>query len=159
MTDLIELKIPPDQAGYAVTDGSEVVSIKLDGGASRRRRDIIGATSTVNVTWNCNDVKFKYLRSFYRAVSESGALPFNIGLILDEPDITLHKAYFVPGSFSLQSQSGLTYVVVAQLEVCPLPVDPNAVDFVTMYNEFGEDSADMLSQTINEDYPSFLAHV
>lgn len=159
MADLIELVIPPDQAGYAVTDGSEVVSAQLDGGASRRRKDIIGATSTVNVSWTCNPAKYKYLRAFYKGVAEGGATPFNIGLLLDEPEITKHKAHFVPGSMSLQSQTGQTYVVAAQLEVYPLPVDPNALDFVTVYGELGEDSAFLLNRIINVDYPSWLLNV
>lgn len=159
MADLIELVIPPDQAGYAASDGSEVVSAKLDGGASRRRRDIIGATSTVNVAWTCNEPKFKYLRSFYRAVTQSGATPFNVGLLLDEPEITMHKAYFVSGSMQLQSQRGLTYVVVAQLEVYPLPVKQSDANYVEFYNALGEYEPSKLHKLVNFDFPSFLKNV
>lgn len=159
MADLIELVIPPDQAGYATADGIEVVSAKLDGGASRRRRDIIGATSTVNVAWTCNEAKYLYLRSFYRTVAGEGATPFNIGLLLDRPTITTHKAYFVPGSMQLQSQRGLTFVVAAQLEVYPIKTTQDDTDFVYFYNELGEDLGAIVDVAINVDYPLAIANV
>jgi hypothetical protein len=157
-TLLNELKLPPDTSGYTTSDGPEVVAAKLDGGASRRRRDIIGATSIVNVTWRCNDAKFKYLRAFYRSVAEGGATPFNIGLLLDDPTITMHKAYFVPGSMQLNEQSGQLFVVAAQLEVFPLPVDNVAnLAYIASYETFGEDqetTALLFDKLINEELPS-----
>ena len=89
---LVELIIPPDQASYSVTDGKEVVATQLDGGAARYRRDILGATSRVAVQWTIGPDSYRYLRSFYRAVTVGGSNPFNIGLLLDEPEITWHTA-------------------------------------------------------------------
>jgi len=130
--------IPPDNSSYAVSDGKEVVSTKLDGGASRYRRDILGATSTVDVVWILGPDEYKYLRSFYRALCVSGSRPFLIDLILDEPTLTEHKAYFIPASVRLTGQKGLTYWVSAQLEVYPAEMDMQAeADFATIYSYWG----------------------
>lgn len=136
---LTRLNLPPDQTGYSVTDGNEVLSAKLDGGASRFRRDILGSTSNVTVQWSVGPQEYKYLRSFYKAFLSSGSKPFSIELIVDEADLTEHKAYFVPGSMRLQSQSGLQYVVAAQLEIYPLELDiEQETNFVILFSEFGK---------------------
>lgn len=156
---LTQFAIPPDQATYSVKDGKEVVATKLDGGAARYRRDILGSTSRVSVQWTVGPEKYRYIRSFFRAIVESGSLPFNIDLILDDIYLTTHKSYFVPDSMTLVSQMGLTYVVTAELEVCPAPVSIYAVDYVTFYNEF-EDYfrlyESMLNDIMNAAFPEVL---
>lgn len=130
--------IPPDNSAYSVTDGQEVIATQLDGGAARYRRDILGATSKVNVVWTLGTEEYKYLRSFYRALCVSGSRPFLIDLILDEPTLTEHKVYFVPGSMQLTGQKGLTYFVACQLEVYPAEMDMEAeADFAAIYSYFG----------------------
>jgi len=156
---LVELIIPPDQASYSVTDGKEVIATQLDGGAARYRRDVLGATSRVAVQWSVGPEKYRYLRSFYRAVAVSGSVPFNIGLLLDEAEITKHKAYFIPGSMALRQQMGLTYIIGAELEVYPAEVSPYAADYVFVYNEFGETFAyneDILDMIVNTNWPEVL---
>lgn len=156
---LVEFVIPPDQASYSVTDGKEVVSTQLDGGAARYRRDILGATSRVAVQWTCGPSAYKYIRSFYRGVTVSGSKAFNIGLILDEPEITTHKVYFIPGSMVLRQQQGLTYIVGAELEVHPAEVSANALEYVTMYNIFGDNwryDEERFNTLVNFDWPGAL---
>lgn len=153
-----KLIIPPDNSQYSVTDGKEVVATQLDGGAARYRRDIIGATSAVSVSWILNENGYNYLRSFYRGITGKGASPFLIDLILDEYELTEHKAYFVPGSMQLTAQKGLTYWVSAQLEVCPNEDRDNG-DFTVIYGEFGEDWAywlDKLQIIVNNEWPEIL---
>lgn len=150
--------IPPDNSQYSVTDGKEVVSTQLDGGAARYRRDIIGATSTVNAAWILDANGYKYIRSFYRGITGKGATPFLIDLILDEFELTEHKAYFVPGSLQLTQQKGLTYWVSAQLEVYPNE-DADNGNFALMYNAMGPDwqkFEDKLNAIVNKDWPQVL---
>lgn len=138
MTVLTKLILPPNNSSYSVTDGKEVVSVALDGGAGRYRRDIIGASSAVSVQWVCDRGEYEYLRAFYRSLLGKGALPFLIDLILDDPLPVEHKAYFVPGSMVLTGQRGLSYYVSAQLEVEPAEVDDVAeADFAAIYSIFG----------------------
>ena len=154
--------IPPDNSSYAVTSGKEVVATQLDGGAARYRRDILGATSTVDCVWTFGPEQYKYMRSFYRALQLGGARPFLIDLILDEPTLTEHKAYFVPGSMKLTGQKGLTYWVSAQLEVYPAEIDMEAeADFAAIYSYWGQDWKntfpafdDKLNTLINIEIPS-----
>lgn len=150
--------IPPDSSSYSVSDGKEVVAIQLDGGASRYRRDVIGATSTVSVSWILGREQYLYLRSFYRGLAGKGATPFLIDLILDDFELTEHKAYFVPGSVQLTGQKGLTYWVSAQLEVYPNEDNDNG-DFAAIYNEFGENWPfwlEKLQVVVNNDWPEVL---
>jgi len=159
MAALTKFVLPPDNSAYSVTDGIETVATQLDGGASRYRRDIMGSTSRVMVAWNVGPAEYTYIRSFYKAVVASGSLPFEIDLLLDEPRLTTHKAYFRPGSMVLNSQKGLTYFVTAELEVYPLPVSEFAADYVFMYNEFGAGFAyweDRLNTIVNVDLPGIV---
>jgi hypothetical protein len=156
---LTEFVIPPDQTSYVATDGNDVISTKLMGGASRYRRDLIGSTAKVTVGWTVGPTQFKYIRAFYNAVAVKGSLPFSIGLLLDEPEITIHKAYFVPGSMSHSSPRGLTYNVSAELEVYPAEISETAADYVYFYNEFGEAFPyweDMLNTIVNISLPEDL---
>lgn len=115
--------IPPDQDSYTVIDGKSVVSTKLGGGLSRVRTDIVNAASVVSINWTVDQRGFEYLRAFYNTGTNKGGLPFTIDLYMDRVALTRHKAYFVPESFQLSSQKGLQFVVSAQIEAQPLPVD------------------------------------
>lgn len=135
---LSKLILPPDKEGYSVTDGTEVIAVQLDGGAARYRRDVLGATSRVPVQWKLNPGNYRYLRAFYRTATNNGATPFLIDLLMDEPTLTEHQAYFVPGSMKLSSVSGLTHTVAAELEVIPdLPDAAYDAALVMIYEEYG----------------------
>jgi len=159
---LTKLTIPPDQASYSTKDGNETLSVKLDGGQSRYRRDILEASSAVTVVWSATPGQFQYLRAFYKTVALRGALPFLIDLYLDLPTLTEHEVHFVPGSFGLTGQRGLQFTVSAQLEVKPLEVDDEYNETIVMlYNEYGslevaKATLDQLAQLVNVDMPGSL---
>jgi hypothetical protein len=136
---LSKLRLAPDSSSYSVTDGKEVVSVALDGGAGRYRHDILGASSVVSVQWICDRNEYRYLRTFYSEIVDKGSLPFAIDLILDDPLPVEHKAYFIPGSMTLTGQRGLSYYVTAQLEVEPVGVSDDDLVFAALYSEFGDD--------------------
>lgn len=157
-----KLALPPDNSGYASTEGVDVLVAKVDGGPARYRRDFIGATSTVNVTWrNVTKAGYAYLRAFYNTAVARGSLPFLADLILDSADLIEHECYFVPGSFGTQSvNGGVLFDVTAQLEVKPLPID-DALNqsYVDVYTAFGEDAEEalaLLEQLVNVDLNNAL---
>jgi hypothetical protein len=156
---LTKFIIRPDNSSYSATDGKEVVSVALDGGSSRYRRDILGASSIVNVQWVCDREEFHYIRAFFRSLTGKGALPFAIDLILDNSLPVEHKAYFIPGSMVLTGQRGLSYYVSAQLEVEPVDIDEDMeIDYVIMFNEFGDEASmlrgeDLLNELVNVLWP------
>jgi hypothetical protein len=100
-------------------DGNQNVSTQLDGGAARVRSDKLGAVHTVNVQWTVSPFNYAYLRAFYRTATTRAASPFQMLLIIENPTPDLYVCQFVPGSFQLKSQIGLTYVVGAQLWAAP----------------------------------------
>lgn len=149
--NLSKFVLPPDNSSYSAVDGKETVATQLDGGAARYRRDILGATSTVNCSWILGPDEYKYLRSFYRALTLKGSKPFLIDLILDEPTLTEHKVYFIPGSVQLTGQKGLTYWVTAQLEVYPAEIDYTyEAGFAALYGDLGENWASIFPVIENE---------
>lgn len=156
--EMVKFVIPPDNSQYTVADGKEVIATQLDGGAARYRQDIIGATSTVTVTWILGRDEYSYLRSFYRGITGKGATPFLIDLILDSYELTEHKAYFIPGSMQLTQQKGLTHWVSAQLEVVPNE-DTDKGSFAYIYNALGSSWKlwlDKLDVIVNKDWPEVL---
>lgn len=135
---MYKLIISPEQASYVVTDGSEVVSTKLDGGASSYRRDIIGATSLVNCLWQIGPDDYTYLRMFYNSGTMKGSLPFLVDLLLDNPFTEEFTAHFVAGTMKLQQQVGNTYYVYAQLEVQPILADDEFnISYIEMVQDYG----------------------
>jgi hypothetical protein len=133
---LMTLGIPPDANGYKAVPGNAVVSVDLDGGDPRVRGDKVGIVSTVDVQWTVGTDDFDYLMAFFRtgagANGVPGCLPFFVDLVgIDSSQSQTYTAKFVPGTFGLKSQSGLTYIVGAQLWVFPNPPS-NADDLETL---------------------------
>jgi hypothetical protein len=129
-------KIPPDAEGYVVDDGNAAVAIQLDGGDPRVRGDKVGAVAVVTCQWTVGPADADYIRAFYRtgagANGVPGVAPFNISLVgIDSTTPQTYIARFVPGTFGLRSQSGLTYVYSAQLWVRPIP-PTTAADITTI---------------------------
>lgn len=152
------IALRPDKASYTQTPGNDVDSVKLDGGSSWYRLDSLGSARTVNVQWTCDADEYKYLMLFHKAGTTSGSLPFMVELLLDNPDLTMHEAHFVPDTFGLKSHTGLTYVVGATLEVIPEDTTADDIRFVDVYGRFGpnwRNKANRFDKFINVDLPYY----
>jgi hypothetical protein len=124
---LPKLLLPPDSNNYKGKPGNEVNETEVQGGMARRRRAEVGATWKVNVQWTCGQAHYDYLLAFYRTAIAHGSKPFLIDLVLGAGAVTEYTAAVVAGSWDAPvSQSGLTYVVQAILEVVPLIDDATA---------------------------------
>lgn len=158
---MTKLTICPDVASYTTGDGLEVVSTQLDGGAPRIRRDVLGAWASVSVQWTVTPFGMKYLRAFYRAQTVSGSLQFEIDLRLDDEVPTEHTALFMPSSMQVSPIDTLNYSVTAQLYVQPRATTQDDLDYVDLYNLYGEAFvtqlpyiANELDQIVNVKFPS-----
>jgi len=109
----------PERSGYSANQADGVISVELDGGASRRRQDVIGKASNVSVQWRLTYKEYDYFRAFLQLISKNASKSFRMGLILDSPDVTEYTCKFVPDSVSVSDPSGAHYIVTAQLEVLP----------------------------------------
>jgi hypothetical protein len=123
---LSELLLVVDKESYNVKPGNNVLSTKLEGGASRTRLDKIGATHSVNVQWKTNRKGYTYLMAFYRTTIKQGSLPFLIDLLVDSDIAEQYEAKIEPGTLTLASHTGETYIVTATLEVVPKTVNAGA---------------------------------
>jgi hypothetical protein len=119
---MAKLTLVPDQDGYSVKDGQEVIAVKLDGGFSKYRKDLIGAAATIGVQWTLDRSEYDQLRSFYRTTINNGADAFDMDLIFETSTLTQYSVRIVPGSLQLSSLRGMTHIVRAELEVKPLNV-------------------------------------
>lgn len=156
----------PDSSGYSVQDAAaDVIAIQLDGGASRYRRDRIGSNSNVSVRWTFDPEEYRYFRAFYRFLTEKGAKPFLIDLVLDTQFPEEHVAHFVPGSVRLQEQRGHAYFVTAELEVEPTLFEDEEAELMmaTLFSIYGDNYAtafpimeNQLDDIVNVQLPGVL---
>lgn len=121
---LAKLQLPPVRAGYTVKDGAAALAVALDGGRSRLRADVLGASRTVSVTWAVSAFGYRYLRAFLRSSITEGSEPFLLDLVLDEGQLTEHEVLIVPGSLSFDGSNACSvYRVSATIEAVPSAVD------------------------------------
>lgn len=152
------LKLPPLQASYSASVGTEVTRIQLNGGLGFMRRDIIGASSTVNCNWNLDKGQFQYLQAFYRIQVNKASEPFQCRLIIEQADADNYECFFIPGTFKLTGKSGVRFMVTAQLEVKAKPVDLELDQSIIDSFSSGFDAAalKLLEKLANEDLPDAL---
>jgi len=152
--------IPPDQNSYSFSDFPECISVELEGGAPKIRKDIANSFFRLNVQWSLNQDQYNYIRYFYRYVLNSGALPFFLDLYVDDPfELKTHQCQIVPGSFGLANQKGNLFVVKAVLYVKPIEMDQDNQEFGVVYAIFGENYliwCDYLNIFINVTIPEIL---
>lgn len=148
MSTLPLLNALPDSSGYELLDGNMVVnSGDLEGGASRSRADVVGANGQCDVRWTCGPNVYNYIRAFYRTSITNGADTFQISLIFDVALPLVYTVKFIPGTFKLVSQEGMTYVLGGTLEVCPQPINAaNDGAYIAIIGTYGEQAAQFLNQ-------------
>jgi hypothetical protein len=124
---MTKLLVSPTIAGHQVNFGSNVLSTKLDGGASRYRLDKIGSTHDVPVQWMLEAQGYNYLMAFFRTEIAYGSLPFTIDLkAVDGSAAGTYTARIKPGTFALTGYFGNVYQVSATLEITPATVNESA---------------------------------
>ena len=117
---LFKLPMPPDQENYGVTKAANTITTEVAGGAPRYRLNFLNGTYTVSVLWRTDSAGFTFLNNFFNIACQSGSLPFLIDLYMDKGELTEHTARFVPGTFALSAQRGMSFEVSAQLDVEPM---------------------------------------
>lgn len=123
MTVLWPSYIPtPVQDGYRLRRGSESVSIRLDGGASRVRRDIVGASHEATCTFLVDRSEYTQLIGFLRERAQSRTALFRIPLLIDVPAAVNYLARVLDEPEELAAERGYAYTVQVRLEVLPNPI-------------------------------------
>jgi hypothetical protein len=153
------LLLRPNSEDYSQEEGAEVIATSLDGGAGRYRRDKVGASRRVNVSWTMNPNQYQYWRAFWNTATKRGALPFLCDLVGEDGTGPIqHVCYFVPGSVSMPSQMGLTYTQSATLEVKPNPVNDAVNEGIMAIFATSTDSDVFwdLARLVNETAPEAL---
>lgn len=128
---LPKLPFIPEKSSYIYNVNRDVVSVELDGGLPRKRRDIAGSASRVECTWFLLPHQYQYFMALYRFELKRGALPFLVDLLIEQPYLEEMKASFVADSLSMK-QIGLSFEVSAELEVVPVS-DDDFDEIVTLF--------------------------
>lgn len=145
-----KLLLLPEQASYNFNPKNEVVSIDLEGGLSRSRKDVLGASAFVDCRWFLTSEQYQYFKAFYNLSAGRGALPFLIDLLLDQPFLEEFTAKFVADSFEMSDPRGLSFQVSAQLEVTPI-ID-EAFDEIILDSYINGSFLDELEKLVNVDW-------
>lgn len=144
-----KLQFLPEQSGYAVTDPDQVVSIKLEGGASRQRADLVGAVHEVQATWRLNPEQFSAFQRFWIRNLNRGALPFLADLVLDTPFPIQYRCRAQPGSKRTTNVRGRSVEVSMRMEV-------DQPEYLIIANhQFGAGGSNVVSRTETADTPGY----
>ncbi|MFZ1074801.1 MAG: hypothetical protein WAN50_00275 [Minisyncoccia bacterium] len=137
-TLMYTLGLLPDSEGFTVEDAIDPTIITmLDGGAPRVRLSQIGAVKLVTCQWTVDQANHDALWAFYRTGALWGSQPFYIPLVgVDGSELTTYVAWFVPRTFKLMRQEGLTFVMGCQMYV--LPNIPNPTADLALFSTWSE---------------------
>lgn len=140
---LQRLELRPEKASYRYSINRDVVSSQLEGGLSRRRRDIAGSSSVIKCTWFLKPTDYQYFMAFYHSATQRGAETFLIDLLLEQPFLEEKEAAFIEETLVMK-QIGLSFEVSADLETVPFQADDFADVVLILYAEEA-DSDDFLN--------------
>lgn len=115
-----KLQLLPDSSSYNVKFGEGNIATRLNGGASRVRKDTVDNVHSINVGFNLSKEQYQYIMAFYRHITKRGALPFLMDLITDDGTPLTHKVQIVPNTFQLSEQAGHRYGISFTVEAEPL---------------------------------------
>lgn len=116
---MAKLLLTPERTRFEVNRSEETIAVELDGGLPKLRRDIINGAFKIPVRWRCNPSQYRYLNAFYETELDFGSRTFTIDLLINDAIEQTYTAQFEPGTMKLAGNSGLTYVVNADLVVQP----------------------------------------
>jgi hypothetical protein len=157
---LPKLLLSPTIQGYGYSPQNEVISIQLDGGSPRKRRDKIGAYGSVNCNFILSSTQYRYFMAFYRTKIKSGALPFRMDIKTDDAELLEHECFIKDDSVKLTSARGDLFFLSLNLEVKPIARNETEdILLIDLYEFYGDNTDEMivlLSELVNETLPSEL---
>lgn len=159
---VFKLDIRPDQSSYTLQrTTSGYLQVQLDGGEGRYRRDILGSSAKVPVTFTLDADDYEYISSFYRVYMDS-LRPFFVDLIAEDEEIVECLCHIVPDTFKLTKQVARIFTIQATLEV-QLPDYDLEADYGSLYmrDALGKDWkkwVERLHVIVNYEYPESLPY-
>lgn len=112
----------PEQDGYRIRRGNDLVSVRLDGGPARVRSDSLGTPHQVTCTWICTPAEYAYMTGWFRERTQGRTQFFRIPLLIDVPVSVNYLARVLEGPEELSRTRGQIFEVQATLEVIPNPI-------------------------------------
>lgn len=128
MTDTLVYQ--PLRNGYTLEPSYPVIEVKLDGGNSRKRQDVLYTPHTATVTWILRATEYTIFQGFFRTTLKNATRPFLLDLISDIGVPTTHKCRTLGGMPKLTGQSGDAFYVSCTLEVEVNPTFTGLIRYV-----------------------------
>ena len=154
-----KLALAPEQDGYTVLAPEESVSVLLQGGAPRMRKDLLGSPHKVTCTWKCDPEEYLYMQTFYRVI-DKGVKPFRMDLWIESYAPEEYECRLQEGTWKVNSFNGLATVITATLYAQPKVPDAQLDEgIVTSFEAFGLQSADayaLLAVLVNQNMPDSI---
>lgn len=157
---LPKLYLSPLIDGYNYSPQNEVISVMLDGGSPRKRRDKIGSYGSVNCNFTLEGLQYDYLMAFFRTKIKSGALPFRMDIKTEDAELLEHECFMKSDSLKLNRTNGSVFFVTMQLEVKPITRNETEDNLmIDLYETYATDADNvllLLSELVNVTLPSAL---
>lgn len=112
----------PEQDGYRLKRGNDVVTIRLPGGPARKRRGSLGTPHEATCTFMCDQGEYTYLIGWFRERTQARTQFFRIPLLIDSHVPVNHLARVLDEPEELGRTQGNLHVVQVTLEVIPNPI-------------------------------------
>jgi hypothetical protein len=114
------LLFSPLSPSYAFTPSDNMISVKLDGGRSRLRRDQLAGDGLIEANWILDRGEYTTFMGFFRERIQDCSRDFRCNLVLDVNASVPYVCRCISRP-KLTSQSGNAFYVSATLEVTPNP--------------------------------------
>lgn len=137
---MIKLQLLPNQEGYEVSDGDEIIETTVGGGSPRRRRDMLNSEYQVTCTFTLNPTEYQYLRAFYNYINK-GADGFLMDLIIEDSTLREHVCHIRPGTWKLVKQAGHMFQVKFTIDALP---NDDGIDYAAVVAGFAAEVPDAL---------------
>lgn len=109
-----------EQSGYSAQATAPVISIGLDGGPDRIRKDAVGDPTVITCTWFLNRGDYDEWMRWFEKQAFYGSIPVLVDLVSSFFLPVRHRCTIVPGSVKTGNVRGQSYRVSARLRAEPL---------------------------------------
>lgn len=116
------LPYEPVRDSYRFQPGYNNIQVKLEGGASRVRRDVLGEVHVVTLQWILIKGQYSKFNDFFGSRIKGGSRPFKMDLLTDAEVVMPHVCRCVGSIPSLIEQKGEAFIMQGTLEVTPNPM-------------------------------------
>lgn len=124
------LSYTPIRNGYTLEPSYPVIEVKLDGGKSRKRQDVLYTPHSATVNWILTASEYTQFQGFFRTTLKNATRDFLLDIVSDIGVPTTHKCRTNGAIPKLTGQSGDAFYVGCTIEVDVNPTFTGLIRYV-----------------------------